>query len=69
MTSRLRRRAAAVALTVSLPTGAGVLAVNTAFLATTADGGQPTMPYPFPTPGGPKVPVPTTVLPPGGVTE
>jgi hypothetical protein len=64
--SRLRKCAAAVALAISPPTGFGPLAANTAFLAATADGGQPTIPYPF----GPKVAPSPDAVPvpePGGV--
>ena len=53
MTQSVRRRVAALALAVSVPTGIVTLATNTALLATTADGGQPViMP-----PGWPKPPV------------
>jgi hypothetical protein len=69
MTRSFRRRAAAVALAVSAPLGVGALAANTAFLATTADGGQPVM-YPpgYPRPGIPK-PVPGTDPAPAPVVD
>jgi hypothetical protein len=53
MKQSVRRRAAALALAVSVPAGIGTLVTNTALLATTADGGQPVI-----LPGGyPKPPV------------
>jgi hypothetical protein len=50
MTSALRRRVAAVALTLALPGGFAVLTAAPALLATTADGG---LPYPEHPGGGP----------------
>jgi hypothetical protein len=64
MKQSVRRRAAALALAVTIPTGIGVLVANTALLATTADGGMPQI-MPEWKPLGGKTPVtgPVTTVP------